>query len=261
MKHPRIRLRGASQRSAITQQLRSQLSAWLRDWSVDPDWLTLSAGKSAPFDADLHWIVETGKNGSVWLGARNSCFRNVGPCLARASSADPMGIAERLGRRALRSLLSLFAGTQVLGSHSLGETGAGTIEAPHKLTSSRFGGLTFEVSGIGFSGVVVLNDEQCDFWAGPVAHAPPTMLESRQAAIGVNRLSLNAVIDFGPTRLADTEGLRVGDVLVSSASLNQGLELVHHDGRFVAMSHLFRDGPLRALQLVPTSNPKGLSDK
>jgi hypothetical protein len=88
----------------------------------------------------------------------------------------------------------------------------------------------------------------CEHWA-PTRRAATVSLNARSAALGTETLSLDVVLDLGQSRLVDTHGLRVGDVLVSQTPLDSAFQLVHPDARRLANVRLYRQDRQRVLQL------------
>jgi len=251
MEARRLRWRGASQHRSLLLELRRQLGDWLRAWSVDPELLSLQlGGPSAGLAADdLRWLCARGKTGTVWLGLPRSELSELGARLARVAPNDTLGLGPRLGERALRALLA-----QWLGGTSVEANALATESPSSDELESRFGGVQFRLKADDFGATVLIDSALCDHLA-PVERKAMSALARRESALGHEAIVLDVTLPLGQASLADTHGLQVGDVLVSSTPLTSNFNLSHPDARALALGRLFRLGAQRALQL-DTPTPK-----
>jgi hypothetical protein len=244
MKHRRLRWRGVGQQRALLLELQKQLGSWLQGWSVDPELLSLKFVEAqSGLSADRRWMQARGKNGSVWLGAPASMLDGFGGLLAKASPQDSLGLGSRLGERALRALLTQWLGGPAADLEIIADSAPGSEEL-----QARFGGFRFVLEGQGFSSTVIVDSELCDFWVPGQKPVMPA-LAARDSVLGSENVTLDVRLDLGETSLADTHGLQVGDVLVSSTPLDSNFQLTHPDSRPIAIGRLFRLGAQRALQI------------
>lgn len=240
----RLRWQGERRRQQLLEKLRGELAAWLQQWSVNPAALAL-----APFEADYagpragwRWLVASGNGGELRVGAHASTLESFGALLAQATTSDPLALGRRVGERALRALLVQLAG----GGNAI-HIEAG--EAPSlRDQEARFGGLGLRLHGTGFEAALWLDCGLCDRWLPPGPAKHPA-LATRDSALGRERVTLDVVLDLGETALAETQGLQVGDVLVSRTPLDSAFRLSGNGDRRVASVRLHRQGAQRALQI------------
>ncbi len=244
MRVRRLRWQNAARRRALFDRLRTELKAWLDDWSVDPDLLSLrlfDEGESLP--TDRCWMEATSRNGSILLGAAAGEFDGLGGLLARAARGDPLRLGSRIGHRALRALLTRFAG---LAAGPV-ECGMSDEPSPDRL-DPRFGCGLLALSGSGFDARLILDCALFEHWVPSPQPALPALVPG-EIAVGSESVILNVMLDLGTGQLADTQGLRVGDVLVSNTSINSLFHLVLPDARRVVSAHLLRRDDRRAVQI------------
>jgi hypothetical protein len=249
MNHRRLRWRGAGQQRALLLELQKQLNAWLQGWSVDPELLSLKlVDAHSTLSSDRRWTHAKGSNGSAWLGAPVAMLEGFGGLLAKASSQDSLGLGSRVGERALRALLAQWLGGPSTDIVIVSDSAPGSEEM-----QARFGGFRFSLEGEGFSGTLIIDSELCDHWV-PMKRPTMSALAARESALGHEEVVLQVTLDLGELSLADTHGLQVGDVLVSSTPLDSNFMLTHPDARQIAIGRLFRQGSQRALQ-INAANP------
>jgi hypothetical protein len=251
MKVRRLRWQGSSRRLAVAERLRLELNAWLEGWSVDSALLTLKivdASATRPAVGG-RWLRANGKNGSLLIGARAAMFDGFGGMIARSAPEDTLGLGRRVGERALRALLAQFAGVSA-NQLELQET---TSPASEEL-DPRFIGCELLIEGQGFDARLIVDSDLCEFW---VPSKRPTLkpLLAREAALASEKVRLDVLLDLGQASLADTHGLQVGDVLVSSTPISSSFQLAHPDSRRLANARLFRQGSQRALQIDSVISP------
>lgn len=248
MKPRRLRWRGVGQQRALLLELQRQLESWLQGWSVDPALLSLRFVElHSEVATDRRWMQARGRSGSVWLGAPASMLEALGGLLAKSSTQDSLGLGTRVGERALRALLTQCVGGAATDVEILSDS----IPASEEM-QARFGGFRFLLEGEGFAATLIIDSELCDHW---VPAKKPTMapLAARDSALGDESVLLEVRLELGQASLADTHGLQVGDVLVSSTSLDSSFQLTHPDARAIAVGRLFRLGSQRALQINAAS--------
>lgn len=240
----RLRWRGASHQRALLLELQRQLGIWLQGWSVDAELLSLRlAEPQSVAAAEKRWLQVRRKSGSAWLGSPVSMLEGLGGLLAKASPQDGLGLGSRLGERALRALM-----TQLVGGPAADvEIIADSTPAPEEM-QARFGGFRFLLEGNGFAATLIVDSELCDHWVPAKLPAMPA-LAARDSALGREDVLLEVRLELGQTSLADTHGLQVGDVLVSSTPLDSSFQLTHPDSRPIAIGRLFKLGTQRALQI------------
>lgn len=248
MKVRRLRWHGAGRQLALANWLRLELGAWLDEWSVDPTLLTLriaDVGMSHP--SGWRWMRATSKSGSIVLGTHAAALDGVGGLLAKATHDDALGLGRRVGMRALRALLTRFVG----GTTNL--IGIDDANAPDDEShDSRFGGCWLLLQGAGFEAQLYLDNALFEFWVHPQQFALPTLMP-RESALGTERVTLDVVLDLGNARLADTHQLQIGDVLVSSTTIDSFFHLALPDSRRLVAANLVRKDGRRALQVDDSS--------
>jgi hypothetical protein len=243
----RLRWQGERRRQQLLDRLRGELAAWLQQWSVNPTALALVVPDADGFRAGTgwRWIAASGVAGSVRFGAHPATSESLGALLAQASATDSLALGRRVGERALRALLSQLAG----GGPAVD---IATCDEPDEIEQeARFGGLGLRLHGTGFDALLWLDCALCEHWLPPMPTKAPA-LQSRESALGRERVTLDIVLDLGDATLADTRGLQVGDVLVSRAPLDSAFLLTSAGHRRLASVRLHRQGTLRALQIEST---------
>jgi hypothetical protein len=232
----RLRWRGPAQQQRVLDELLKQLAAWHQGWSVDGEWLSLSAaeaGAGATLGSERLWLRATSRGACAWLGLSPSTLARVGECLAKVRAGERFDLGERIGRRALQALLG-----QWLGATGEAPSFDATAPLPEDL-QARFGGLRFQLQGREVSAVLIVDAALCDRLA-PAATPTLSPLATRAAALGEESVSLEVRLDLGEATLADAHALQIGDVLVSGTRLDSNFDLIHPDARVVAHGRLRR---------------------
>ena len=237
----RLRWQGTQRRQRLFDKLRAELSAWLGQWSVDPALLSLSLLEDAawPETSGWNWRATDG----LRVGASPTDLDRLGALLARASIDDALHLGRRVGARAWSALLSQFA---LAGKTELAWAESHAPSARER--EARWGGTAFLLDGSGFTAVLWIDAGLCERWL-PASAPASSRLQSRDSALGGEPVSLQVVLDLGSATLADTQSLRVGDVLVSSAPLHRAFQLRGAQTRPLAAGHLYRNGERRSIQL------------
>lgn len=252
MKVRRLRWQGASRQQALAERLRQELTTWLQGWSVDPALLSLkTVDANTPRPAiGGRWLRATGTTGTLVIGSRAAMFDGFGGLIAKAEHEDTLELGRRIGTRALRALLAQFVGTTP-NQLELQETTAPNGED----LDPRFVGCEFLLSGAEFEARLIADNELCEHWL-PSKRLPSKPLVAREAALADEPVRLDVILDLGQASLADTHGLQVGDVLVSSTALDSLFQLAHPDTRRLANARLVRRGDQRALHLDSVISPR-----
>lgn len=241
MSATRLRWQGRQRRQQLLDKLRGELAAWLAHWSVDPTLLSLSLLEDAAWPQASGWGWRAA-NG-LRVGASAVDLDRLGALLARASADDALHLGRRVGARAWNALLAQFA---IAGKAELVWSEA---EAPSsRERETRWGGTAFVLAGSGFAAVLWVEAELGERWLPSPAVASPRV-RARESALGGEPVSLQVVLDLGAATLADTQALRVGDVLVSNAPLHRAFQLRGAGARPLATAHLYRNGERRCIQL------------
>lgn len=240
----RLRWQGERRRQQLLEKLRGELAAWLQQWSVNANVLALSPldGAEVRSLAGWRWQIASGHGGELRLGAHASGLESFGALLAQATTTDPLALGRRVGERALRALLTQLAGGGNTITIEAGEAPSGRDQ------EVRFGGFGLRLHGTGFEAVLWLDCTLCDRWLPPEPAKHPT-LSTRDSALGRERVTLDIVLELGEAPLAETNGLQVGDVLVSRTPLDSAFHLTAAGARRVASVRLHRQGSRRALQI------------
>src|SRR5207342_3239143 len=111
-----------------------------------------------------------------------------------------------------------------------------------------FVGCEFSLAGADFDARVIVDSDLCEHWL-PSQRPALSPLVARETALAGEQVRLEVILDLGQASLADTHGLQVGDVLVSSTAIDSMFQLNHPDSRRLVNASLFRQGSQRALQI------------
>ncbi len=241
----RLRWHSRRRHEALFERLNLELKRWLDAWSVEPEYLVLQplvAGAYKPA-APLKWLQLNTEKGVLRVGAPAIHLESLGGLLSKASMDDVLQLGRRIGDRALKALLAQWAAVNVLDL-DIQEGSPPSDEVFH----SRFGHKLFSLRGTGFSAYIILDADLVDSLVSgkPISLEP---LASRDTAFGNEKIELNVSLDLGATKLADTIGLQVGDVLLSNTSIDSVFQLTHPDMRHIANVRLVRKGLQRAVQV------------
>jgi hypothetical protein len=247
----RLRWHGRIRQQALESRLQLELGTWLEGWSVDPALLSLRlVDETLTLPPDWRWTRATSRNGSVMLGAQGTQLDALGGLLAEAAPVDPMNLGRRVGERALRALLTQFAG----GAAGVIETEG--VDAPTaENLDPRFGCCVFALQGKGFDARFIVDNGLFEHWVPP--HRPELpAVAPRETALSREHVLLDVILDFGGATLADAQHLQVGDVLVSSTPIDSLFHLVLPDSRRLIAANLVRRGDRRAVQIDASSTTR-----
>ncbi|MGH8050437.1 MAG: hypothetical protein ACREPB_07255 [Arenimonas sp.] len=241
----RLRWHSCGRQEALFSRLDHELNRWLGAWSVEPACLSLqsiAAGIGKPA-APLKWLRVNSSKGVFYFGAPEVHLESLGGLLAKASTDDILHLGRRVGDRALKALFSQWMGVAIL------DIDFEEVPAPsNHISDARFGYAIFSLKGSGFLAYAVLDADLVD----SLVPSTPLSLEplaSRDTAFGNEKIELNVVLDLGTSKLADTLGLQVGDVLLSNTSIDSVFQLTHPDMRHLANVRLVRKELQRAVQV------------
>lgn len=243
----RLRWQGEQRRGQLLERLQDELRVWLRFWSIDPQALSLaSLMDDTPWQAtEWRWAEAVGAAGTLRLGSPTSAVETLGGLLANAGPNDRLGLARRVGERALRDLLFHLSGNgQAIDLIS----GAAPSENE---SEARFGSFHVRLYGNQFEALLWLDCTLCEYWL-PSTTTKGAGLQPRGSALDRERVTLGVSLDFGDATLTDINGLQAGDVLMSRTRLDRPFLLSAADGRRIASGRLFRQGDKRALQIEST---------
>ncbi|MFT3806713.1 hypothetical protein [Arenimonas sp.] len=245
MSATRLRWQGTQRRQRLFDKLCDELAVWLGHWSVDPAFLSLSPLEDATWPEVSGW--QWRQSGGLRVGAGSADLDRLGALLARASASDALQLGRRVGHRAWNALLAQLA---IAGKNELSWTDAQAPSARER--EARWGGTAWQLSGVGFTAVLWIDAELCERWLPSTVNAT-SRVHARDSALGGEPLSLQVVLDLGNATLADTQALRIGDVLVSNAPLDRAFQLRGAHARPLAAGRLHRNGERRSIQLDATS--------
>ena len=245
MHYRRLRWHSRRRQEALFSRLDLELNRWLSAWSVEPECLSLQSIAVDIYKpvAPLKWQRANTNNGVIYFGAPALHLESLGGLLAKASADDILHLGRRVGNRALKALISLWMDTAIL------DLDLEDVPTPsNDISDSRFGYTMFTLKGSGFLAYVVLDANLVDSLV-PSTSTSVEPLASRDTVLGNEKIELNVVLDLGASKLEDTIGLQVGDVLVSNTSIHSAFHLTHPDMRRLTNAHLVRKGLQRAVQL------------
>ena len=240
----RIRLQAESQRRELLLALQRLLSSWLQDWSVHSDLLRVrTASRLADVPATHRWQIASTALGQLWMAGPSYLSDSLGAWLTAAAPGDSLGLAERVGIRAKVALLaSLLAGP---------ESALSIVDGPAP-DNGGFECYCFEIETPGEALYLVLDWQLADRIALPPQASSQSVLP-RESALDSARVRFDVMLDLGGASLAETNGLCVGDVLVSRTPLDAVFQLSHPDSRPIATGRLFKKDTSRAIRLEGTS--------
>lgn len=238
----RLRWRSARQQERLLASLLRPLEQWQREWSVAASPFGLEAAVTPAVDGPVHeWLWASSSRGSAWLCVPGDGMSAVGRVLLSVDGNDPLGISGAVGRRAMRALLANWC-------HALPSEIAASSPPKPGQAAPRSGAASFSVMWAVAPVWLVLDGELADHWLQVTPGAGET-LQPRASALSASNVACQVALPLGQTRLEAAHGLRVGDVLVSSAPLNTCFELLVADAAPLAIGGLCRRRNHRALVL------------
>jgi hypothetical protein len=243
MQFRRLRWHSRRRQDVLFERLDRELQRWLGAWSVEPNWLNLN-----PISLDMYktatplkWLRVSSEKGELLMGAPETQLNNLGGMLAKASSDDVLHLGKRIGDRALKALASSWHGVAVTALD------IETCKPPsNEIFLPQFGYSAFSLKGSGFSAFLIFDANLIDSLV-PSTSSDYASLESRESALVNETIMLNVSLSLGDTTLADTVGMQVGDVLMSSTSIHSIFNLVHPGQRHLANVRLVRNGNQQAV--------------
>jgi hypothetical protein len=239
----RLRWHSRRRQETLCARIDQDLQRWLNAWSVEPNWLSVQSISVEMYKtaAPLTWLRVSSAKGVLLIGVAEKQLNNLGGLLAKASSDDVLHLGKRIGDRALKALAGYWHGVAAI------DLNVESCKSPsNEIFLSQFGYGVFSLKGAGFSAFMVFDADLIDSLVPPISSILPP-LELRESVLGNERITLNVSLDLGDTTLADTIGMQVGDVLVSSTSIHSMFGLVHPDQRHLAGVRLVRNGNQQAV--------------
>lgn len=244
----RLRFLGSTQRAAMLAGLRAELATWAGAWSVDASVFALQPVDSGwTTTAPLRWLHVTAPSGEAWLGAPEAAWQRLAGVLLHVSATETLQLADRIGARAARALLSGWSAAHAKAV-VFDEAAPDAWQAMPRSGSSRY-----RLQGGDFDAMLLVGGDLAQRWATPSEPLPPLSL--REFAVSDAQATFDVALDFGPATLEDAHALRVGDVLVSASSLDAPFRLRRDDGRVLVDGRLVRDGDRRAFLVDPQTPP------
>lgn len=245
MRFRRLRWHSRRRQDALFSMLETELNRWLDAWSVESECLILRQLEADAYRpvAPLKWLRVSADNGVLCLGAPELHFESLGGILAKANMDDALHIGRRIGDRAIKALFAQWIKVSTLNL----DVQEGTSPSD-EVFHPRFGHMLFSLKGAGFSGYLILDPDLVDNLV-PGAECILEPLTSRASSFGSEKIELNVSLDLGATTLSDTIGLQVGDVLLSTTSIDSPFQLTHTDMRQLANVRLVRKQSKRAVQI------------
>lgn len=243
MRTPKIRWLGPERRRQLLEKLQGQVDLWSDEWSVSPGKFSFELLDSEYIDeaSGWHWYVADCPSGTLHFGAPPEMLDLLGGVLAQIADRGSSGFGRRVAERALQSLAARLTGsasTRLLSGDMPSE----------RERLARFGGLCGKLSGRDVEAILWLDSALCDVISPPQSRVR-TPLQRRESSLGSEQISLDVVVDFGSATVADTRGLRIGEVLVSRTPLESQFHLVTPAGKSVGRGNPCRSGGSRALQI------------
>ena len=245
MQYRRLRWHSRRRQEALILRLNQELKRWLDAWSVEPSWLSL---QPVSFDsyrsaAPQKWLRFVTEKGVLRIGAPALHLNSMGALLAKAKAEDDLMLGKRVGERALKALVSQWVNVAIQ------DIDIEECEAPSdEIFLPQYGFNVFSLKGSSFSAYVVFDADITDELV-PSSSPNLSALSAFESALGFEKVQLNVSLDLGETKLADTIGLQVGDVLVSNTSIQSVFHLTHPDQTRLACVQLSRIGSRRAIQI------------
>lgn len=243
MRPMRIRWLGPERRRQLLDVLQTQVRCWAEEWSIAPDGfkVELPDDNRIPNGIGWRWQRADSAAGALHLGLPLPILDALGGLLAQTAIEDRLGLGRRVAEHALQSLVARLAGDGTIVLVASDMPSASAREA-------RFGGLCIHLAGKGFHAVLWLDSGVCDALCPP-PHRDQVPLHQKAAALGPETMTLDVVVDLGSATVNDTNGLRVGEVLVSRTPLKSLFHLVAPDGRRIACGSPCKNGDSLAVQI------------
>lgn len=237
----RLRWRSERQQVRLLAALCRPLEQWHQEWSTRGQVLVLEPCTAEEIEA-IHgeWLAAASAEGSAWLCSPLGAYECLGANLLGVTGPDSLGLASAIGLRASRSLVAACGGKPA-------GVVAGQAPSAH-VRSTRFGGTCLRLHGEDLSMVLVLDGALVDRWL-ETTPGVGAALRSREDALASATVGVRVALSLGESRLDAARGLHVGDVLVSSTSLNTPFELLVGDSAALALGSLCQHQQHRALKL------------
>ena len=241
MRAERLRWRSEQQLERLLAALQCPLEQWQREWAMQPCVALVRSSEQIADPADGIWLRVSSKAGTAWLNLPDGSERNIGAGLLGVATADSLGLAEAVGRGAARALLASWCVASpadvAVGEHPGGAVGR-----------ARAGGAIFQLEGVGSVMRLVLDAALVDHWL-QLRPGAGVALEARGTAVADTPVDVRISVPLGESRLDAAKGLRVGDVLVSSAPLDTQFELLVGTSAALAHGSLCQRQNHRALKI------------
>lgn len=243
MRPRRIRWLSTDRRHQLLSVLQQHVRKWSEEWSVAPDGFSIELMESDHVWEITSWCwgAAVCRTGTLYFGAPKASLGALGGLLAQASIGDDLGLGQRVAERSIQALVSRLMADP---SACLWPGDPPTAKEREK----RFGGLSVRLRGVGFNAAIWLDSQVCEsLCPTPAQDLGP--LQRIESALRTEAITLDVVVDFGPATIAETQGLQVGEVLVSRTPLQGLFKLTAPDGTHVARASLFRAGASRAVRI------------
>lgn len=233
------------QGNARLQQLRALLSSrageCLRGWAGAQAQVEIDPAGWAQTAACDSWHALRTPSGTLAIGVQRGAWERWGSQLVGAGTADGLGIAAGIGRRAAADMLR--EAIRAPADCEFADT-----EAPDpRSMEARFGAAEFECRAPGLHARLVLDAGLCEALV-PRQPLDTGSLASRSEAILPTDIALEAFLDLGHTSLEQTVGLRPGDVIKTGIPLDSAIRLKSASGAVVVSGALVSSEGLRALR-------------
>ena len=247
-----LRWHGKARGEALRALVQTQAQDWLQGWAactIDQCNVTHMDDEKVPSSgAGYRWYRMDVAAGVLTARIPLAAFEQIGCRLSGVEGADSNGLASGIGKRAFQDALRTFCG----GAGDATELDAAPVAAQ---VGVRYGAIGLEWSLAGIRMELYLDRNLCDALVPTTRSAGP--LASRREAVLEERVTLSAVLDFGPVELADAAALKPGEVIKTSTALGTLVRVTTASGETVFSGELVAESGKRALRCVGATQLQG----
>lgn len=249
-----LRWQSATRIEALRALVAGRAKDWIAQWAsqgapVSVDIEVLPGPQPDAVASDARWFCLRDGGGVLSLRSYGACFEHLGCRLAGPASADSIGLASGIGRRALNTLARMFFAATAPASL----TASAEPLSPSQ-TDARHGVIGLRMS-IGAIRIDLYFDAVLCAALLPAATPARSPLSARRDAVKPIDATFDAVLDLGRTPLADSMAFKPGDVLKTSVPIGAAISINATDGTEILSGTLVADGNHRALEIVKTHLP------
>jgi len=242
-----LRWQGRSASAACREALAARLAEWSGAWGVEVAAPEL-AGEAKMPEGDLAWRLAECGQAKAWLGLDAARAADIGTAVAGMDSADGMGLAGHLARRALDALAGMVVGAPTAAC------AADAMPMPEEF-DPRHGSLLFRTAVCGVELFLLLGLDACDALRGHAYVASGGLVPCR-VALGPEPVKVEVCLPIGRHALSEWKQLRSGDVL-ALGSLKAAHVLMTSNQKVLGTGRLAANGQRRAVQVTGRPDERG----